>query len=208
VPKDRKFVNPLTQPSELIVQPSTSSSTLPATETATSPDTFTYTYNKTTQRKRGAQAFERTHERITLWIDRDLKQQFEVLANEQGTSKSGLLDEAIADLLAKYYPVAPTEQKQLAPIAMQGIRKPAEEEVQPPAATPQDDLVSLQLFADLHTVNRNEATRLWNTGLITGNKQGTGRQQTIMLDAKGQRDFWVQFHETQGFRACDDCPHV
>lgn len=200
MPKEpRVFKNPLTQPS-------TSSATLPTTETATSPDTFTYTYSKSTQRKRGAQAFERTHERITLWIDRNLKQQFEALADEQGTAKSGLLDEAIADLLAKYHPIAPVETKLPTP-AVQEIRKPVEMEAQSPSAP--SDLVSLQSFADLHAVNRNEAMRLWNSGQIAGSKQqGTGRQQLIMLAAKGRRDFWVQFHETPGFRACDDCPHV
>jgi hypothetical protein len=205
VPKDRKFVNPLTQSSELMTQPSTSPSTLPATDTTTLPSTFTYTSPQSAHRKRGAQAFEKTHERVTYWLDRGLKQQFEALADEQGAAKSGLLDEAIADLLAKYHPVAPDEQKQLAPIAMQGIRKPSEVEVQPTASS---DVVSLQAFADLHAVNRNEAMRLWSTGLIAGSKQGTGRQQMIMLAAKGRRNFWVQFHETQGFRACDLCPHV
>jgi predicted transcriptional regulator len=95
VPKDRKFVNPLTQSTE----------TLPATETSTLPSTSTITYTSTLpqmkHRKRGAQAFEKTHERITLWIDSDLKRRFEALADEQGIAKSTLLDEAISDLLRK-----------------------------------------------------------------------------------------------------------
>jgi hypothetical protein len=53
-------------------------------------------------RKRGAQAFEKTHERITLWVDKALKAQFEALAEEHGISKTQLLDEAISDLLAKH----------------------------------------------------------------------------------------------------------
>lgn len=201
MPKDRKFVNPLTQSSELMTQPSTSPSTLPATDTTTLPSTYTYTSPQSAHRKRGAQAFEKTHERVTYWLDRGLKQQFEALAEEQGTAKSGLLDEAIADLLAKYHPtILPVEQKTPAPV---------EVVVQPPdAIVPHDDLVSLQSFADLHAVNRNEAMRLWSAGLIAGSKQGNGRQQIIMLAAKGRHDFWVQFHETPGFRACDDCPHV
>jgi predicted DNA-binding protein len=96
VPKDKKFVNPLTQSSE----------TLPATETptlpSTSPITYTSTLTQAKHRKRGAQAFEKTHERITLWIDSALKQQFEALADEQGMAKSTLLDEAISDVLEKY----------------------------------------------------------------------------------------------------------
>jgi predicted DNA-binding protein len=53
-------------------------------------------------RKRGKQAFEKTHERITLWIDSGLKQRFEALADDQGVAKSTLLDEAISHLLEKY----------------------------------------------------------------------------------------------------------
>jgi hypothetical protein len=90
-PDRRKFVNPLTQPS-------TESETLPSTES----DTYTSTLPQVKHRKHGAQAFEHTHERITLWVDKGLKQQFEGLAVEQGTSKTQLLNEAIGDLLKKY----------------------------------------------------------------------------------------------------------
>jgi hypothetical protein len=54
------------------------------------------------RRRRGAHAFEKTHERITLWIDKRLKQAFEELAYEQEISKTALLNEAMADLLNKY----------------------------------------------------------------------------------------------------------
>ncbi len=92
MPSDkRKFVNPLTQPS-----------TSPATNTETFPATFTSTPLPVARRKRGAQAFERTHERITLWLDKGLKERFESLAEEQNAAKSTLLDEAISDLLKKY----------------------------------------------------------------------------------------------------------
>lgn len=92
MPSDkRKFVNPLTQPS-----------TSPATNTETFPATFTSTPLPVARRKRGAQAFERTHERITLWLDKSLKERFESLAEEQNAAKSTLLDEAISDLLKKY----------------------------------------------------------------------------------------------------------
>ena len=53
-------------------------------------------------RKRGNQAFEKTHQRFTGWIDKNLKQQFEKLAEEKGVSKTSLLNEALADLLRKY----------------------------------------------------------------------------------------------------------
>ena len=92
MPSDkRKFVNPLTQPS-----------TSPSTNTETFPATFTSTPSSVARRKRGAQAFERTHERITLWLDKGLKERFESLAEEQNAAKSTLLDEAISDLLKKY----------------------------------------------------------------------------------------------------------
>ena len=101
MPKDKpRFVNPLTQRSD--TAPSTLPSTDTSTETPTESSTFTSTLPQVVHRKRGAQAFERTHERITLWIDKHLKQQFEALADERGVAKTTLLDEAIADLLKKY----------------------------------------------------------------------------------------------------------
>lgn len=101
MPSDkRKFVNPLTQPS---TSPATLPTTETATETSTLPDTYPSTYSpQVIRRKRGAQAFERTHERITLWLDKKLKERFEALAEEQNAAKSTLLDEAISDLLKKY----------------------------------------------------------------------------------------------------------
>ena len=87
-------MNPLTQSTET----TTETETLPSTSTVT----YTSTSSQAKHRKRGKQAFEKTHERITLWIDSGLKQRFESLADEQGVAKSTLLDEAIGDLLAKY----------------------------------------------------------------------------------------------------------
>ncbi len=98
MPKDRKFVNPLTQPTETTTETFTESETLPSTST----NTYTSTLPQAKHRKRGKQAFEQTHERITLWIDRGLKQRFEDLAVNQDLAKSTLLDEAIGDLLMKY----------------------------------------------------------------------------------------------------------
>lgn len=92
--KDRKFVNPLTQPS-------TPSSTFPTTDTPTYPATYTSTSYSSPPRFRGEKAFEHTHECITLWLDKGLKSRFEVLADEEGIAKSTLLDEAIEDLLTK-----------------------------------------------------------------------------------------------------------
>jgi hypothetical protein len=96
VPKEgRKFVNPLTQPTSQL------------TETSTETPTYTSTYTPSAaegvvRRKRGAQAFEKTHERITLWLDKKLKEQFEQLADKEGVAKTTLLNEAITDLLKKH----------------------------------------------------------------------------------------------------------
>jgi hypothetical protein len=70
-----------------------------------------------------------------------------------------------------------------------------------------EDLILLYAFADLHGINRNLARQRWQTGMIAGKKQGAGRQAAIVLDARGMRNFWAQFHETPGFKACDRCPH-
>ncbi len=113
MPKDpkRKFVNPLLQSTAPETLPATEMSTeistlmAPATETSTGAATFPSTSSvplSFEHRKRGAQAFEKTHERITLWIDRELKQQFEALANKHEIAKATLLNEAISDLLTKY----------------------------------------------------------------------------------------------------------
>jgi hypothetical protein len=100
VPKEsNKFKNPLLQPS---TDTSTEMTTEPETLPSTATSTYTSTSSQPTQRKRGKQAFEKTHERITLWLDKSLKERFEALADEQGKAKSTLLDEAIADLLNKY----------------------------------------------------------------------------------------------------------
>jgi hypothetical protein len=95
----REFKNPLTQRSDTL--PSTYTET--STETSTSPSTFPYTSTQSTPRRhRGALAFEKTHERVTLWLQKSYKRQFEALAEKEGVSKASLLDEAIRDLLDKY----------------------------------------------------------------------------------------------------------
>ncbi len=75
---------------------------------------------------------------------------------------------------------------------------------------PAEDLVRLSTFADLHAISRNEADRRWKAGFIAVIKQPQPgkRQPLIVVGAKGKRDFWVQFHSTPGFQACDACPHA
>ena len=96
----KTFINPLTRSSEGELH-------LPKPDSETSP--YSDDPHKTPPvhpfqpvRKRGTQAFEKTYQRFTGWIDKSLKQQFEKLADEQGVSKTSLLNEAIADLLRKY----------------------------------------------------------------------------------------------------------
>lgn len=54
------------------------------------------------RRKKGEQAFEKTHVRFTVWVDKNLKQSFEDLAFQRDKPKTTLLNEAIADLVHKY----------------------------------------------------------------------------------------------------------
>ncbi len=97
----QKFRNPLLQNTEDT-----------STETSTSTDTLTSTYTSPkpshesehggAQRNRGKQAFDKTHDRLTVWINKALKERFEALAAEKGISKTALINEAVADLLRKY----------------------------------------------------------------------------------------------------------
>jgi hypothetical protein len=92
----KTFINPLTRSSEedLNIIPTQTHSVTPApTNNLPAPNVL---------RKRGNKAFEKTHERFTGWMDKQLRQQFANLAQEKGVSKTSLLNEAIADLLRKY----------------------------------------------------------------------------------------------------------
>ncbi len=95
----KTFVNPLTRSSEedLNIPPAPAPSVTPApTSNLPAPNEYT------SLRKRGNKAFEKTHERFTGWMDKQLKKQLVNLAQEQGVSKTSLLNEAIADLLRKH----------------------------------------------------------------------------------------------------------
>jgi hypothetical protein len=95
----KTFINPLTRSSEedlnILTTPTPSVTPTP-TSNLPAPNEYI------SLRKRGNKAFEKTHERFTGWMDKQLKQQFVNLAQEQGVSKTSLLNEAIADLLRKY----------------------------------------------------------------------------------------------------------
>ena len=94
----KSFINPLTRSSEDELH-------IPKPSAETSPESqhVSPTLNQFQPvRKRGNQAFEKTHQRFTGWVDKNLKQQFEKLAAEKSVSKTSLLNEAVADLLRKY----------------------------------------------------------------------------------------------------------
>jgi len=67
---------------------------------------------------------------------------------------------------------------------------------------------NLSAFADLHAISRNEAERRWKSGFIAGKRETPGKHSAIVIEPRGMRDFWVQFHQSPGFRSCDDCPHI
>ncbi len=79
------------------------------------------------------------------------------------------------------------------------------EKLQPAILRPSE--ADLYVFADQHGISRNEAISRWRTGMIAGSNRGTSRRPIIVLAGKGRRDFWIQFHDTPGFRSCDQCPH-
>ncbi len=96
----KTFVNPLTRSSEedLNIPPTPTPSITPAPITNDLPTQNEYV----SLRKRGNKAFEKTHERFTGWMDKQLKKQLINLAQDKGVSKTSLLNEAIADLLRKH----------------------------------------------------------------------------------------------------------
>lgn len=95
----KTFINPLTRSSEedLNIPPASTPSVSP-TPASNSPIPNEFP----SLRKRGNKAFEKTHERFTAWMDKQLKKQFVTLAQDEGVSKTSLLNEAIADLLIKH----------------------------------------------------------------------------------------------------------
>jgi hypothetical protein len=102
--RKKTFINPLTRSSEedLHLPPAEGE----AAAERTSPPPAQTPPSFLPVRRRGQQAFEKTHQRFTGWMDKHLKQQLETLAEHKGVSKTSLLNEAIADLLRKYSPKA------------------------------------------------------------------------------------------------------
>jgi outer membrane murein-binding lipoprotein Lpp len=79
-----------------------------------------------------------------------------------------------------------------------------------PATTLPEGLVSWRQFADLHHTPRNVTSQYISQGFIRAIRGKWKDSQGVLkeaLDAQGRHDFWVQFHQTDGFLSCDDCPH-
>lgn len=97
-----------------------------------------------------------------------------------------------------------------APSPVVASKAPAQKAVELAPSTPPEGLILLREMADVHGVSRNEAERRYKTGMIAGVKRPWPgyKREVIALGPKGRRDFWAQFHQIQGFQACDDCPHI
>ncbi len=93
----KTFINPLTRSSEEDPNILQAPQVTPA-----AADDFSIKKEYPSLRKRGNKAFEKTHERFTGWMDKQLKKQLVNLAEDKGVSKTSLLNEAIADLLKKH----------------------------------------------------------------------------------------------------------
>jgi small-conductance mechanosensitive channel len=74
-----------------------------------------------------------------------------------------------------------------------------------------DGLIPWRTFANLHRTPQTTTSRYIQQGhihVIRGKWKVENGYVKEALDAKGRRDFWVQFHNSSGFTACDDCPHT
>lgn len=105
------FVNPLLQPS---TQANAETETAPNTQTEMekspepSTSTVTYTYSEEElealikRRQQGKNAFDKTHERLSVWMLKSVKKKFKKLASDLSMSHVELMDEAMNDLFRKY----------------------------------------------------------------------------------------------------------
>lgn len=72
-------------------------------------------------------------------------------------------------------------------------------------------LIPLHIFAHAHGVSEGAADHAAQTGKITvkrGRWLYNSRYITSALDQQGQHEFYILFHEREGFRACGKCPHA
>jgi hypothetical protein len=72
-------------------------------------------------------------------------------------------------------------------------------------------LIPLHMFAREHGVSEGAADHAVQTGKIAvecGKWLYNSRYITTALDQRGQSEFYVLFHEREGFRDCRECPHA
>jgi hypothetical protein len=115
-----------------------------------------------------------------------------------------IISPAVTSSAADEQQITPVESTSVpaTPVQASEQHKPNESGAAPEGFTWLND------FADLHGMSRNEANRRWQSGMIAGQKIHTGKRRApVAISTKGKRDFWVQFHELEGFRTCDECPH-
>lgn len=96
MPGKKQFINPLLRSSEreLNVPASTLAPTVASIEVIEPAGNQ--------KRSKGRdKVFEETHQRFTGWVDKELKRKFDDLVEQKKTTKTALLDEAIAGLLHK-----------------------------------------------------------------------------------------------------------
>ncbi len=125
------------------------------------------------------------------------------------------LERRVADLERQLQRVMLAQQAMTAsssqPLERSGTKTRGSPRASPPVQTTlPDHLVTLPMFADRHGISRNETERRRSAGFIHAVKGSwiIGKHKiTAALDAQGRHDFWVQFHASPGFQACNDCPH-
>jgi HAMP domain-containing protein len=74
------------------------------------------------------------------------------------------------------------------------------------ATTAPEGFTYLSDFCTQHFVPYHAAEELF-PHMIRGQPITVSRRKYPVIGPKGRRDFWVQLHTRDDFRACDDCPH-
>jgi len=73
-----------------------------------------------------------------------------------------------------------------------------------------EGLIPWRTFADLHKMSQTTTGRYIDQGIIhavRGRWKVASGYVKEAFDSQGKHDFWVQFHNKEGFTSCDDCPH-
>ncbi len=95
----KHFVNPLTRSSEVELHVSAPQTSISQPEDVAVDSASA---NNLEPPKARGEKFESTHQRVTFWIDKKLKIQFDELLAKRGGTKTQLLNEAVTLLLYKH----------------------------------------------------------------------------------------------------------